>query len=229
MLRDSDPVIRDELAYTGLDQLIPDLDADVSATLGDEMASRLADHELHVRSFGALVLASIVSQGHYREQWLEAFEAWFPHERDLRGCDPDLGWLHAAAHGADLLGAFGLHDEVPPERILDLAVVRLRTPTEYVFAELEGSRLAHGIALILTRGEQDSAWLDSLSAELENDAAHVLPHVANLIGVLQPLCLFADRGVRRGWDDAQVLTLPGARQLKERIGDVLRLAIPYLG
>lgn len=66
MLRDSDPVIRDELAYTGLDQLIPDLDADVSATLGDEMASRLADQELHVRSFGALVLASIVSQGHYR-------------------------------------------------------------------------------------------------------------------------------------------------------------------
>lgn len=173
MLRDPDPAIRDELAYTVLDQLIPDL--------GDEMASRFTSHELHVRSFGALVLASVVNRGLFREQWLEAFAAWYPRERDLRGYDPELEWLHAA----DLLGAFGLHDQVRPERMLSLAVVRPRTPTEYVFAELEASRLAHGIALTLTRGEQDTACLDSLRAEIdEDDAAHVLPQVVNMIGVL---------------------------------------------
>jgi hypothetical protein len=141
--------------------------------------------------------------------------------------DPELGWLHAVAHGADLLGAFGLHDQVPPERMLDLAIVRLRTPAEYVFAELEASRLAHGIALTLTRGERDTASLDSLRGEIEeDDAAPVLPHVANMIGVLQALSVFADRGVRRTWG-GQVLALPGAGQLKARIGDALRSALPY--
>lgn len=230
MLRSPDPVIRDELAYTVLGRFIPDLDADACTVLGDEMAGRLTDRELHVRSFGALVLASVVNRGLFRKQWLEAFEAWYPHERDLRGYDQELGWLHAAAHGADLLGAFGLHDQVRPERMLDLAAVRLRTPTGYVFAELEGCRLAHGIALTLTRGEQDTVWLDSLSAVLdEDDAAHVLPYVTNIIGVLQALYIFADRGVRRTWSDTQVMTLPGARQLKARIGDALRLVLPYSG
>jgi hypothetical protein len=80
----------------------------------------------------------------------------------------------------------------------------------------------------LTRGEQDTAWLDSLRAEVdEDDAAHVLPHVANMIGVPQALYVFADRGVRRTWGGAQVLALPDAGQLKARIGDVLRSALPY--
>jgi hypothetical protein len=38
---------------------------------------------------------------------------------------------------------------------------------------------------------------------------------------------FADRGVRRTWGGAQVLALPGAGQLKARIGDVPRSALPY--
>jgi hypothetical protein len=99
-----------------------------------------------------------------------------------------------------------------------------------VFAELEDCRLAHGIALTLTRGERDTAWLDDLQIELDgDDADHVLPHVKNMIGVLQALYVFADRGVRRTWGGPEVLALPGAVQLKAKVGDVLRSVLPYSG
>jgi hypothetical protein len=47
---------------------------------------------------------------------LAAFADWYPAETDLRGYNPELGWLHAVAHGADLLGAFGQHPGVDRRR-----------------------------------------------------------------------------------------------------------------
>jgi hypothetical protein len=230
MLRNPDPVVRDEHAYTVLSQLIPGLDRDVGVALGDEMAGRLTDQELHARSFAALVLASVVERGLFRRPWLDAFATWYPRERDLRGYDPELGWLHAAAHGADLLGAFGLHEQVSPVEMLDLAVQRLRAPTAHVFAEMEDCRLAHAIALTLTRARQEPDWLDPLQADLSADtAAHVLPHFANMIRVLQALYVFADRGVRRSWEGGEVLELPGAEALQAKIGEILRSVMPYAG
>lgn len=232
MLGHPDPVVRDDLAYTVLEHLIPELDEAVCLRLGDELAGRLADPVLHARSFAALALAPIVKRGVFRTAWLDEFEAWYPLELDLRGWDAEFGWLHAAAHGAELLGAFGLHPEVMPRRMLNLAVERLRRPTDYVFAEMEDSRLAHGIALTLTRPELSPAesvgWLDPVEADLNADEAeHVLPRFANLIRVLQALYVFADRGVHRSWDGGAVLNLPHKNAVKERIGEVLRSTMPY--
>lgn len=232
MLADPDPVTRDELAYTVLEGLIPGLDEAVCRRLGDELAGRLTDPVLHVRSFAVLTLAPVVRRGVFRPAWLDGFEAWYPRELDLRGWDAEFGWLHAAAHGAELLGAFGLHPDVVPGRMLNLAVARLRAPTDYVFAEMEDSRLAHGIALTLTRPELSSAesvgWLDPIEADLgADDAEHVLPRFANMIRVLQALYVFADRGVHRAWDGGAVLSLPHKDAVKARTGQVLRLAMPY--
>lgn len=235
MLRDPDPDVRDELAYTMLECLIPELDEHLCLRLGDELASRFTDPELHVRSFAALVLAPIVKRGIFRPDWLEEFEAWYPDEDDLRGYDEELGWLHAAAHGADLLGAFGLHDQVPPSRMLALAADRLIAPTDFVFAEMEDARLAHGIALTLTRAElneHDSiAWLDVIQDKLSADEAeHVLPEFANTIRALQALYMFTDRGVRRSWDpEGPILRLTDTEAIKARIGEILQLAMPYAG
>lgn len=232
MLGDPDPVVRDELGYTVLEHLIPELDEAVCRRLGDELAGRLAAPDLHARSFAALVLAPIVKRGVFQAAWLDQFEAWYPRERDLRGWDAEFGWLHAAAHGAELLGAFGLHPGVMPGRMLNLAVKRLRTPTDYVFAEMEDSRLAHGIALTLTRPELSPAesvgWLDQIEADLNADEAeHVLPRFANMIRVLQALYVFADRGVHRSWDGGAVLTVPHKDAVKARVGEVLRSMMPY--
>jgi hypothetical protein len=232
MLGDPDPVVRDELGYTVLAHLIPDLDEDVCRRLGSELAGRFTAHDLHVRSFAALALAPIVERGVFQAAWLDQFEAWYPREQDLRGWDAELGWLHAAAHGADLLGAFGLHPEVMPGRILNLAVRRLRTPTGYLFAEMEDARLAHGIALTLSRPELSAAeavgWLDPIEVDLnEDEAEHVLPRLANMIRVLQALYMLADRGVHRSWDGGAVLALPHKDGLKARIADVLHPMMPY--
>jgi hypothetical protein len=232
MLGDPDPVVRDELGYTVLAHLVPDLDEAVCRRLGDELADRLAAPDLHVRSFAALALAPIVERGVFQAAWLDRFEAWYPREQDLRGWDAESGWLHAAAHGADLLGVFGLHPSVMPARMLNLAVERLRAPTDYVFAEMEDSRLAHGIALTLTRPELSPAesigWLDRVEADLNaNEAEHVLPRFANMIRVLQALYMLADRGVHRSWDDGAVLALPHKDAVKARIAEVLRPMMPY--
>jgi hypothetical protein len=235
MLRDPDPVARDELAYTVLECLIPELDGDLCLRLGDELASRFTDPELHVRTFAALVLAPIVKRDMFRHDWLAAFEAWYPREDDLRGYDEELGWLHAAAHGADLLGAFGLHDRVQPSRMLTLAADRMLAPTDFVFAEMEDARLAHGIALTLTRAElkEDDAvaWLDVIEDYLgEDEDDHVLPPSANTIRVLQALYMFADRGVRRSWGrEEKILLLTYSEPVKARVAEVLQLAMPYAG
>jgi hypothetical protein len=232
MLGDSDPLVRDELGYTVLEHLIPDLDAAVCRRLGDELAGRFTAHDLHMRSFAALALAPIVERGVFETAWLDQFEGWYPREPHLRGWDAELGWLHAAAHGADLLGAFGLHPAVTPERMLNLAVRRLRTPTDYLFAEMEDARLAHGIALTLIRPELSAAesagWLDPIEADLSQDEAErVLPRFANMIRVLQALYMLADRGVHRSWDGGAVLALPHKDAVKARIGEVLHPMMPY--
>jgi hypothetical protein len=232
MLGDPDPVVRDELGYTMLEHLIPGLDEAVCNSLGDELADRLTAPDLHVRSFAALTLAPIVKRGVFQARWVDEFEAWHPRERDLRGWDAEFGWLHGVAHGAELLGAFGLHHGVRPERMLDLAVKRLRTPTDYVFAEMEDSRLAHGIALTLTRPELSSAesvgWLDAIENDFnEDEAEHVLPWSANTIRVLQALYVFADRGVHRSWDGGAVLAVSHKDAVKGRIGEVLCAVMPY--
>jgi hypothetical protein len=44
-----------------------------------------------------------------------------------------------------------------PGPMLNLAAKRLRTPSGYLFAEMEDARLAHGIALTLTWPELSPA------------------------------------------------------------------------
>jgi hypothetical protein len=232
MLGDPNPVVRDELGYTVLEHLIPDLDQAVCRRLGDELAGRFTAPDLHVRSFAALALAPILERGVFQAAWLDRFETWYPREQDLRGWDAEFGWLHAAAHGADLLGAFGLHPGVMPDRMLNLAVKRLRTPTGYLFAEMEDARLAHGIALTLTRPELSRTaavgWLDPIEADLNDDEAeHVLPRLANMIRVLQALYMLADRGVHRSWDGGAVLVVRHKDAVKARIGEVLHAMMPY--
>jgi hypothetical protein len=108
-------------------------------------------------------------------------------------------------------------------------------PTDFVFAEMEDARLAHGIALTVTRAElrKDDAvaWLDVIQDKLGADEAeHVLPQFANTIRVLQALYVFADRGVRRSWDPEEtILPLTNKDAVQARIAEILQLAMPYAG
>ncbi|MFB7590436.1 DUF2785 domain-containing protein [Streptomyces sp. NPDC056169] len=227
-LADPDPGIRDGAAYSVLATWIERgvIDGPRRLALGDEMAARFGDPEIQARTFAPLVLDMLVGEGELRPEWVEAFARWYPAEEDLRGYDEKLGWLHAVAHGADLLGVLGRHAEVDPVRMLDVAAARLTAPTTYVWNQLEDDRLARAIARVLTRpdlSEQEAtAWLGVIAAEFGADAigVPVSAHLSNCLRTLRMLYVLADRGVRMTRDgDPQPLRHGPA--VKARLAEVL--------
>jgi hypothetical protein len=233
-LRSPDPVVRDEHAFTVLATWVPELDSGQRHRLGDEMAARFTDPEIQARTFAPLILAKIVEQGDFDGGWLTAFARWYPIEDDLRGYDPTLGWLHAVAHGADLLGTFGRCPQVDPAPMLRLAAARLLARNDYLFAHQEDDRLAYALALTLTRPELSPAqsvdWLDPVAADFEaGEPGPVPPHASNTMRTLRALYLLADRGVRLTWDEGEAVRLPHRDTVIARLADVLALVAPMAG
>src|SRR5450432_103412 len=151
-LRSPDPRVRDDAAYSTLAGRVAEGRADEHLiALGDAGAALLDDPTSQARSFGALLLAALVervntlSSGIPRSggaadevrpidvvRWLAAFLTWYSGEQDLRGHDQTLGWLHALAHGADTLEAFGgssLLNASEELMLLDVARERVQAPT----------------------------------------------------------------------------------------------------
>ncbi|MCX5198588.1 DUF2785 domain-containing protein [Streptomyces sp. NBC_00249] len=227
-LADPDPLVRDGAPYSVLASWIADgvIDAPRRLELGDEMAARLSHQEVQARTFAPLVLDMLVTRGDFRPGWADAFERWYPAEEDLRGHDEKLGWLHAVAHGADLLGTFGLRPEVDPARMLRLAAARLTAPTGSVWDQLEDDRLARAVARVLTRPGIDepnaTGWLDRIATAFGSDriATPVPAQVSNCLRTLRLLYVLADRGVRL--DPASPPTpLHHREALKSRLADTL--------
>ncbi|MFJ8041531.1 DUF2785 domain-containing protein [Kitasatospora sp. NPDC096147] len=233
-LRSPDPAVRDDHAYVRLAALVPELDEAERLRLGDELAGRLGDPEVQARSFAALVLARLVEAGAHRAEWLAAFADWYPAEPDLRGYDPQMGWLHAAAHGADLLAAFGRHPEVPPAPLLELGVLRLLAPTGQVFDAMEDDRIGCALGVVLTREElterEALGWLDPVVAEFGRaEPGPVPPFASNTLRTLRVVYLLADRGVRPRGHQGDPLMLRHRAAVREAVAGVLAIAAPYAG
>ncbi|MFD4944174.1 DUF2785 domain-containing protein [Streptomyces gelaticus] len=203
-LADPDPLVRDGAPYAVLATWIArgTIEKSRRLELGDQMAARFNDPRVEARTFAPLVLDMLVTAGDFKANWVDAFERWYPAERDLRGHDETLGWLHAVAHGADLLAAFGCHLEVAPVRMLNLATARLTAHTNHVYDQLEDDRLARAIARVLTRtdlSERDAVgWLDPIADRFGADriSTPVPAHISNCLRTLRLLYILADRGVR---------------------------------
>jgi hypothetical protein len=233
MLRSPDSVVRDHHAYSVLATWIRRgvLSTDELRALGDEMVPRFGDPEIQARTFAPLILDSIVTAGVFEPGWVPPFERWYVGEEDLRGYDEKLGWLHAIAHGADLLGALGQHPAVEPVQMLRLGIGRLLTPTSYVLRDMEDDRLGYALAATLTRddltADDATSWLDPAIRQLSNPPVEgITPEVTNTIRTLRVLYVLADHGLRVG--DAKKLTLiPHREQVKTKLADVFRLVTPY--
>ncbi|MFC7219219.1 DUF2785 domain-containing protein [Streptomyces polyrhachis] len=231
-LRHEDPDLRDGEPYVVLRTWIErDLVAgELRRWLGLLMAERFADPAIQARAFAPLVLDMIVARGDVDPAWVDAFARWYPAEEDLRGWDERLGWLHAVAHGADLLGSLGLHRDVDPVAMLDLAAARLTAPTGHLFDQQEDDRLAQALARTLTRPElseeQAVAWLDAVEADFAKGRPPGVPttaaHTSNAMRTLRALYVLADTGVtgRRG---GPVLAVRHAEAVKARLREVLGL------
>ncbi|MFE7193925.1 DUF2785 domain-containing protein [Kitasatospora sp. NPDC057541] len=236
-LRSADPHVRDTLAYEQLCRWAPLLTPEQRLALGDEMAERLSDPEIQARTFAPLVLAELADLGAHRPAWQDAFAHWYVAETDLRGWDPELGWLHAVAHGADYLAALGrgrlLADPTP---LLELAAARLLAPTDHVLDAMEDDRLGLALAQILARPDlterQALGWLDPIAAQPPRrpsaTSGGVPAVVSNTLRTLRMLHVLADRGVRmeRGADP---VPLPHSAALRERIAGILVVNSPFTG
>jgi hypothetical protein len=234
MLRSPDPVVRDRQAYSVLATWIGRgvLSTEQLRALGDAMVPRFADSEIQARTFAPLILDAIVSAGVFEPSWMPPYERWYVAEEDLRGYDAKLGWLHAVAHGADLLGTLGLHSAVEPVQMLRLGIGRLLTPTAHVLRDMEDDRLGYALAATLTRGEltdsDATTWLDpAIRAFAVPPAEGITPEITNTVRTLRALYLLVDHGVRVPTGAAALTSIPYRDAVKARITEVVRTITPY--
>jgi len=213
-LRSPDPAVRDEQAYSALAKRVASGREDAQlVAVGDAAAALLSDDAIQARTFGALLLASVVNRANtgvegprpvHVVSWLAAFAEWYGTETDLRGHDRGLGWLHAVAHGADVLGEFAASPLLGPAELLvllDVARERVQAPTGHHLTQNEDDRLALAVMAVLSRDEvgieELAGWVDRLARSWRGaPTGPVAPEVDNTLRFTRTLHLQLTLGVR---------------------------------
>ena len=125
-----------------------------------------------LRSFSALdlsILAALetadpaLDDAGYR-QLLDDALAYLRDERDLRGLEPRVGWIHATAHTADLLKFLARDPRFTPAdqvRLLDAGWAKMTAPGTPVFTHAEDERLAAALLSVVRRPDFDGSALDA--------------------------------------------------------------------
>jgi hypothetical protein len=189
VLGSPDPELRDDLAYSILARWIyrPNvLSTTTLVSLTDQWRSNLKDglgeqgtNSVLKRSFSALCLSSMAGRER-REPFMgaERYHAlvgeaigYLKDERDLRGYDAQLHWIHATAHTADLLGALAdgpLLTKDEAAGILSAIDTRLATAPE-VYTYGEQDRLAAAVVSVFRRSDFDASAFGPWLARIEEE------------------------------------------------------------
>jgi hypothetical protein len=189
LLASPDPELRDDLAYSILAHWIyrPNiLSTPTLLALTDEWRTNLkrglgetGTNSVLQRSFSALCLAEMAKReakspfmgpDRYHDLVAEA-TTYLQQERDLRGYDATLHWIHSTAHTADLLTALAASPLLTPEEstaILHAIDARLATAPQ-VYTQGEQDRLAAALVSVMRRKDFDAStftpWLTQLETE----------------------------------------------------------------
>lgn len=181
---DEDASIRDDLVYASfchvlLSPLLAPTDFDylVETILQRELLFYQIDQvgsATLTRSFTALVLALILhvdtrTDSFYYQRLLEGQRQilfdwslfYLTKENDSQGWHKNNGWIHAIAHGAELLLSASLHDAFPKERLEEVwkNLLTCLQSQKQVFSAGEERRLALVIAQLLSHQKLDPDWL----------------------------------------------------------------------
>jgi len=185
LLGSPDPVWRDDVGYGVIVSCVYQkrlLDAGQRREIIDTLTGNLrrgigeaGTDTVLLRSFSALDLSILVAlelqdpvldDSGYRRLLDDAL-AYLAAERDLRGIDPRVGWIHATAHTADLLKFLARDPRFTPAdqvRLLDAAWLRMTAPETPVFTHAEDERLAAALLSVTRRPDFDPVslepWLD---------------------------------------------------------------------
>jgi hypothetical protein len=181
-----DPALRDGVAFEGISHWLraKQLDAATQVALAERLVSMLEkdpDPAGFRRPFAALVLSEVVRADRIEtalpEPLLRAATAravaFLETISDYRGFDPQEGWRHPVAHGADLALQLGVHPRVGPadQRALLTALARQIAPAGEVFYHFgEPERLARAAYFLHQRGDLDQRFWDEWFAR-RGDAA----------------------------------------------------------
>jgi hypothetical protein len=190
LLASPDPELRDELAYSILTTWIYRKNSPISTptllSLVDEWRANLKSglgesgtNSVLKRSFSALCLSSMARRearipfmGDERfHQLVSEATSYLVAERDLRGYDAHLHWIHATAHTADLLAALAQSTSLTKQEqtsILAAIDTRLATAPD-VYTQGEQDRLAAALLAVIRRNDFDPSafgpWLDRVKNE----------------------------------------------------------------
>jgi Protein of unknown function (DUF2785) len=181
MLASADPEQRDDIAYSTLASWIYQQKLLDAAALRPIVGRLLANLTRGIgerdtgtvfgRSFSALVLSAVVARDNadpvldaaaWRTIESAAF-AYLSAEQDLRGYDPEAGWMHSAAHTADLLKflARSRYVDAPGQRrYLDAIAAKLASAA-VVFTHGEDERFARAVLSLVARADFDAAQFDA--------------------------------------------------------------------
>ena len=188
LLASPDPELRDELAYSILAVWIH-RDRFSTATLlllTDEWRSNLKSglgesetNSVLKRSFSALCLSEMARReskspfmgaDRYHKLVDEAID-YLQAERDLRGYDATLHWIHATAHTADLLAALAQSSSLTKEegsKMLQAIDTRLATAPQ-VYTQGEQDRLASAVVSVIGRNDFDASGFEPWLATLQDE------------------------------------------------------------
>lgn len=200
LLGSSDPVLRDDVAYSTLAnwiyrqrvvsveerrRLLGLWQANLRVGIGETGTPTVLR-----RSFSALALGTLVildNEAPYLDRpefdaLLRSALAYLRDERDVRGFDSTLGWMHAVAHTADLLKFLARSRHLTRDEqglllqgIAD-AMIRLETP----LVNGEDERLARAVLSIAARPDLDDAALAAFLKRVAPQRRPEAPTVATL-------------------------------------------------
>jgi hypothetical protein len=194
-LASTDPELRDNIAYSVLTQwlyvkrVVPvdlrrEMIAEWTANLRQGIGESGSQSVLR-RSFSALMLsvaAALDNEEPYleREEFdslLQAALAYLREERDIRGFDPDQGWLHSVAHTADLLKFLGRSRHLAANEQVEVltAIAEKLSQLDEVLTHGEDERLARAVVSIVARPDVDMHALEAFLRALQQVRSDGLP------------------------------------------------------
>ena len=186
MLGSPDPQLRDEIAYStfvawiyrkhllnaqDLRPLIAEWRQNLTRGVGS-----VGDDSVLLRSFSALLLSVVAASDNAsplldEEQFrgiLRDALAYEDAERDLRGFEPGKGWIHSAAHTADLLKFLARSRFLAkPDQAAILAALNRKLHANTVFVFGEDERMARAVLSLIARPDFDQAAFQDWLAQVK--------------------------------------------------------------
>lgn len=231
-LASPDPAVRDGDSLGALCELVDAgaLTGEQAATLGSTLRERLDHPRIEVRSFAALVLGPMVLAGSAGQEWFPHFAMWYASEDEITGHDPQRGWLHAVAHGADTLAAFGWTWPESPRPVLDLAARRMLRPCGAVWHDQEDDRLGFAVAVALSNPHltthDATGWLDPVEeAILHRGPGPLSAATSNTIRTLRVSALLTHARMDYA---GQGIAVRHPKAVEKRLLAVLHAATPWM-